>query len=842
MRFVEVIVNSPGLLSRSVFTYSVPSHFDPHIGDLVRIPFGSREMQGVVSRVDVEPLEGAKSVSEVIEPEAVLPWQVAIAEWIAEYYWCSLGDAIRLVLPPSVRRRGASAIRLSERWLDEASLSEEELALVAMLRSSGSPVRTAKARAALGAASLRRALATLTRRGIVERVDLLPTFPAKRAAERVVALNPQVDVQRAAAELKRAPKQRAVVEILSRRLAALGAGEGIEAALKVSELAEMSGCTLGTILALERKGIVDVRPLEAQSRPKIGGGRVENPPALTDDQEKVWQTVVAALSNRRREVFLLHGVTGSGKTEIYLRALAETLRLGRRGLIMVPEIALTPQVIGRFSSRVPGEIAIIHSGLSAGQLSEEWRRIRRGEANVVIGSRSAVFAPLSDLGLIVVDEEHEWTYKQEQTPCYHAREVALKLAELAGATVILGSATPDIESYHLAQAGRYRLLSLPSRVTALDPGIGRIVGVSADRRERSGMSATVRDGGMPQVDVVDMRAELRAGNRGIFSRSLLDGIASVLAANEQAILFINRRGTATLVLCRDCGHVLRCRGCDVALVYHGTPEAWGESGRLLCHRCNRQWRPPRVCPRCGGARIRYFGVGTERVETEVRRLFPDARVIRWDRDVAKSAKDHYRIVSAFANHEADVLVGTQTVAKGLDFPLVTLVGVIDADTAIHLPDLRAGERTFQLLTQVAGRAGRGELGGRVIVQTYTPDHYCIRAASHHDYDEFYRREIEFRRRHGYPPWRRLARLVYTHWSEERCQETAEELAVRLRREADLLGRASLDVIGPAPTYFRRVRGKSRWQILLWGSSVQMLLSKVRLQPGWMVDVDPVTLL
>jgi len=608
------------------------------------------------------------------------------------------------------------------------------------------------------------------------------------------------------------------------------------------------------------------------------------PPRLTPEQEAAWNTIRAGLrelfhrppdrqttrpidhltnrptdqpTNRpsdhpttRPPVYLLHGVTGSGKTELYLHALQETLAAGRQAIVLVPEISLTPQTIRRFAARFPNRIAVLHSGLSPGERYDSWRRIRAGQADVVIGPRSALFAPLPRLGCIIVDEEHETSYKQERTPRYHAREVALQRARLEGAAVILGSATPDLGTYYRALQGQFTLLRLPKRV------MGHRAKVEEQRARYSiaPEQMRIREVGpgyedlrylnLPPVEIVDLRAELRAGNRSIFSRALQRALAETLEHNQQAILFLNRRGAATFVLCRDCGLVLKCPRCDVPLTYHAphpTPHA-PRDALLLCHHCGRQEEVPKRCPQCGSRRIRYFGVGTQRVEEELHELFPGVRTLRWDRDTTGGALSHDLLLEQFINHQADVLVGTQMVAKGLDLPLVTLVGVISADTALHLPDFRASERTFQLLTQVAGRAGRSILGGRVIIQTYNPDHYAIQAASRHDYEGFYRQEIAFRREQGYPPFTRLARLVYRHRDEKRCMAEVQRLADLLRLEVRRQGLAEVSFIGPAPCFFHRLQGLYRWQIVIRAPDPAALLRPFELPLGWQVDIDPVGVL
>jgi primosomal protein N' (replication factor Y) len=516
---------------------------------------------------------------------------------------------------------------------------------------------------------------------------------------------------------------------------------------------------------------------------------------------------------KKSHVFLLAGVTGSGKTEIYLRALAEVLRQGKKGICLVPEIALTSQTIERFTSRFPGRVAVFHSNLSLGEQFDEWHRIRNGDCDVVIGPRSALFMPQPDLGLIVVDEEHEWTYKQvDKSPRYHARDVARKLAELNGAVVILGSATPDVETFYKAQQEVYHLVELKERITPR--------GISP----------------LPDVDIVDMRDELKAGNRGLFSRSLFQEMERVLARHEQVILFLNRRGTANFIKCQVCNYVTKCPRCLVALIYHS------DAGRLICHHCNYSILPPQICPQCSGVRLKYFGIGTQKVEEETKRLFPKSRIIRMDSDVTQKRRAHEEILAKFRAHEADILIGTQMIAKGLDLPQVTLAGVISADTGLNLPDFRAGERTFQLVCQVAGRAGRGRAAGKVFVQTYCPDHYAIKAASKHDYLAFYEREIGYRRQFGYPPFSQLTRLVFTHTNYTTCRLETEKMLRFLTTEKDRRAINDLRFIGPVPTYIARVRGHYQWQIILCGSDLPDFLSEVSLPRGWTVDVDPVSVI
>jgi primosomal protein N' (replication factor Y) len=652
--------------------------------------------------------------------------------------------------------------------------------------------------------------------------------------------------------LRGAEKHRAVLEALQSQ----------DGAAWIGWVYAQTGANLDTLRDLEAAGLVTVAE-EMIWRDPLAGYEftLDRPLELTEDQQRVWAVIQrrilygSELANgeAQREaarsandeagsvrtivqpaegadgVFLLHGVTGSGKTEIYLRVIAEVLGRGQQAIVLVPEIALTPQTIRRFAARFPGKVTVWHSELAEGERFDVWRRVRTDHpaAQVVVGSRSALFLPFPRLGLIVLDEEHESSYKQERTPRYHARTAAVELGRIIGAPVILGSATPALETYFAARRGEITLLSLPQRIRS-----GEWMDASAELPFLP--FATLGD--LPPVSIVDMRQELRAGNRSMFSRALAAGLRHVLQAGQQAILYLNRRGAATFVMCRDCGHVEACPRCAIPLTFHSEGEA------LVCHHCNRRYPAPTVCAECGGRRIRYFGAGTERVEEAVRLEFPTARTLRWDRDVTGAKGSHDAILSKFTAHEADVLIGTQMIAKGLDLPLVTLVGVVAADTGLFLPDFRAAERTFQLLTQVAGRAGRSTLGGEVVVQTYHPDHYAVVAAGNHDYDAFYRQEMAFRRQQGYPPVRRLARLVYYNTQRAKAQAESLRLAEQLRGEIARLALADTDLIGPAPCFFSQQRGEFRWQIVVRSPDPAALLRQMPPPLGWRLDIDPVDML
>ncbi len=600
-------------------------------------------------------------------------------------------------------------------------------------------------------------------------------------------------------------------------------------------LRKATGAARADLAALDAAGLLRREIRHVERHPLIGGPSAPQPaPPLTRQQAAADRAIGAAFDaardRRTRAVLdqepggaclLLHGVTGSGKTEIYLAAIDRVIAHGGRAIFLVPEIALAPQTVRRVSARFPGRVAVLHSGLGAGEAYDQWQRIRRGGADVVIGSRSALFAPLPSLALIIVDEEHEWTYKQEDpAPRYHVRDTAERYADLAGLTVIFGTATPDLVTAARAHAGRYQTLTLSQRVR---------------RADHADPAAPLLATPLPSIEIVDLREELRAGNRSIFSRSLHAAIDGALAAGEQVMLFLNRRGAESYV-CRDCGEALTCSRCSVPLTYHA-PEAL-----LRCHECGRTAALPDRCPACGRPRIRPMGLGTQRLEGAVVATFPAARPLRWDRDTAAGRNGHQRLLDRFLRGEANVLVGTQMIAKGLDLPSVTVVGVVNADLSLRLPDYTGPERTFQLLTQVAGRAGRGPRGGRVVFQTYAPNHYAIVAAAAHDFESFYEAEMAARRPFGYPPFGRLARLVLQGADRARAHRDATDLAERLRTEVLRLGLPDTEVLGPTPAFIERRRGRYRWQITLRGGDPLPLLRDLTLGPQWTVDMDPVSLL
>jgi len=819
----------------AVFDYIVPDDLRQKVstGSLVTVPFGSRRLYGVVMALTHETgIIRLRPIDSIVDPVPVLnPAQVALAQWMSQSYLAPLFACVDTMLPPGIYGFADTEYALLEDTVNLGEISGIRGQLLNLLTERG-PMEARQIERALSGRSWRPVARSLVRDGVLAQTHVLAPPQAQAKTVRTAQLAPDQDIESALAGLRSA-KYRTIIDFLRQE------AQPVE----VSWIYAETGCTRYHLDKLAERGLVTFDREEVWRDPLEGQVfKSTSSPALTSDQESVWESIRHAMRDSEPGKFLLHGVTGSGKTEVYLRAVGEALSQNRRALILVPEISLTPQTTSRFAARYPGRVAVLHSGLTQGERYDTWRRARRGEIDIIVGPRSALFSPLDRLGLIVLDEEHDGSYKQEAPlPYYHTRETALKLAEHTGATIILGSATPSLEATMMARQGRITRLEMPNRIMGHTQ---RIRDLQLRFNVPETKFAAIENGPpdarfcpLPPVHIVDLRAELRAGNRSIFSRDLQLAMDDALSASQQVILFLNRRGSATFVLCRDCGHVMTCPRCDVPLTQHNTMQ-----GQLVCHHCNYQESPPARCPECGSTRIRYFGLGTERVEDAVSERWPGARILRWDRDTVRSHAGHRAILDRFVAGTADILVGTQMIAKGLDLPFVTVVGVISADTMLNLPDFRAAERTFQLLAQVAGRAGRGLLGGRVVIQTYHPDNYAIVAAANHDYAAFAKRELAFRQRHGYPPYRRLARLVFEHTNTRRAQDEAETLAASLRDLMAQWGRPESDLIGPAPAFFARIRGRYRWQILLRHDDPAGFLRNVPVARGWRVDIDPISTL
>ncbi|MEW5959065.1 MAG: primosomal protein N' [Chloroflexota bacterium] len=820
-------------LAYKAATLSKP-RIGPKIDRMVELLISPDEVESVLVGLG-RPSKQADLLQHLVDLDDPLP---PLAEALAQV-GCSRGPATALagkgwveILPKQTRLDLPPALRHGAAPLEQLTGSAAEQKVLGYLRGQGRPVSPDEILAAIAAD--RTAINALVERKLIARFD---------QPERLsLALSPD-RLTEAIIELRGSHKHADVLRLLAAE----------DGPVWIGWVYAQTDATLSTLRDLAEANLISLEETRRWRDPLAARSfTLDRPPQLTPEQEAVWQAITRQWQPGRpaQKPVLLHGVTGSGKTEIYLRAIAAARRAGQGAIVLVPEITLAAQTVERVGARFPGQVAVWHSALSPGERYDTWERVRGGEVPIVVGPRSALFAPVNNLGVIIIDEEHEPAYKQrDRAPVFHARQAALQLGRLSRALVILGSATPDVSTYRQAERGEFLLLSLPNRILAHTQHLAVLQKLIDRRKQERGVAvgepastfnaqpAAFVPLPLPPVEVVDMREELKAGNRTIFSRALQEAMQETLRREEQVILFLNRRGTASFIICRDCGFVMTCPRCETTLTYHASSEL------LACHYCGFRQPTPEICPACHSQRIRYFGLGTQRVEDAVKTMFPKAQTIRWDWDTTRQKGSHEIFLQHFMAGRANVMVGTQMVAKGLDLPLVTLVGVISADTALYLPDFRAGERTFQLLMQVAGRAGRSPLGGRVIVQSYNPDQVPIEAAAHHDYEGFYRLELAFRREQQYPPFKRLALLLYSGPGPERSAAEAKYLAQRLRQHIERLGLPAVEIIGPTPSYVRRVRNQYRWHILVRAHDpAGVLRPLLPLPPGWQVDIDPVTLL
>ncbi|GKV67747.1 primosomal protein N' [Sporosarcina sp. NCCP-2716] len=786
----EVIVDVAAYPIDRPFDYTIPALFQGFIepGMRVKVPFGPRKVVGYV--IDVKETSGLdetklKPVEQLIDFEPVLsPELLELSEWLAEDTLAYRIEALQVMLPAAMRAKYEKFIVIirPEAVTDEAFLSMLNGRERVPLKAADTP-------------GLLKLLKAYTTDGAV-RVETLVKQQTAVKKVRMIHMQDKRTIETMLAGLnKQAAKQRDLLEWMLTH-----AGESMEAGRLMKE----AGMSATVLKAVIDKGAATERKTEVYREPETVHMKNSSAPAeLTANQGEAVRQVTDAFHEERDSVFLLHGITGSGKTEVYLRSIEEVLKNGREAIVLVPEISLTPQMTSRFKERFGDQVAVMHSALSAGEKYDEWRKIHRKEVKVVVGARSAVFAPFENLGILILDEEHESTYKQEDNPRYHARDVAIWRAAYNRCPVILGSATPALESYARASKGVYELLELPTRV---------------------------KEQALPSVTVVDMRNELKDGNRSMFSVPLAEAIRARLAKHEQIVLFLNKRGFSSFVLCRDCGTTIQCPNCDISLTYHRATE------NLKCHYCGHEEQVPHSCPECESEHIRFFGTGTQKAEEEVARLFPEARVLRMDVDTTRQKGSHARLLQKFGEGQADILLGTQMIAKGLDFPNITLVGVLAADTTLHLADFRAAEKTFQLLTQVSGRAGRHDLEGEVFIQTYTPEHYAIELAKAQLYEPFYDMEMRTRKQFGYPPFYYIVNIQFSHENLLKVVEYAEKAA---RFLTEHLGPDSV-LIGPTASAISRVNNRYRYQCLIkykkepkLTETLQALIRHYR--TGWIKD-------
>ncbi len=819
--FVRVAVNVPGVAE--LFDYAIPKEWSDRVqpGSLVEAPFGKQTVQGVVMRLLAQPdVPETRELVELLDDQPVLtPSQLRLAEFLSETYFAPVGEYLNAMLPPGLGQRADTLYQLNlPADFDSASMSGLQRHLIDHLRRRG-PLRGRQLENAFRHVNWRASIRSLSRAGLVTSRPVLPP-PAvgpKYARLASLCIPPQALPQ----ALERAGRTGSAA--FGRRQAVLRALADEGQPMDVSWVYAASGANSTDLRYLEKQGLITLRSQQVWRDPLAGKEiPADEIPVLTGGQQQAWDILSARMESAGAFApILLHGVTGSGKTELYLRLIQSVLDAKKQAIVLVPEISLTPQTIQRFAARFLGQVGVVHSRLSPGERLDTWMRARRADFPIVIGPRSALFTPFPQVGVIILDECHDDAFIQSDIPpFYSAVEAAIAYGRLCGALVLLGSATPGVVLYHRAKQENWPLLELPRRIRAHGkPETGKV----AD------------DLPLPDVEVVDMRTELKSGNTSIFSRALRDGLEEILARRQQAILLLNRRGSATYVFCRDCGYSLRCPRCDLPLTLHL------RANDLLCHTCGYRRNLPRVCPNCGGTRVKGFGTGTEKVEGELKDVFPSARVLRWDADSTRAKDAQDIILSHFRMHQADFLIGTQMLAKGLDLPLVTLVGVVLADAGLNFPDYSTGERAFQLLTQVAGRAGRSELGGRVLLQTFQPDHYAIRHAARHDFSGFYAQELDYRRQLNYPPFMRMIRFEVRHTDRLQARQKADELHSRLKRLVEASPDRSNILLGPVPPYFSRRAGVYRWQIILKGTRPAELLKKL----DWRdvrVEVDPPSLL
>ena len=758
-----------------VLTYRVPPHITPTpiIGMRVLVPLGRRTVTGYVVGGGGEFSGPLKDILDVLDDAPLFDeGSLAFFRFVSEYYLAHLGDVIRTALPSGINVESKRRVRTIS---EPSDIADFEQIIIDRCRKEGGVLLSSLVREYPNR-SVRYLVDKLVRRNVLAVEDELNEGAVSRGKMRIAVCVPGVSDHTWEDTLKRAPKAREVY------LAIRDAGE-----MSVPELNEQFANISGQVKLLRERGLIEIEErFQPRSIPRadLGPDRVDT---LSRDQERALDAIREDIDAGVFSVNLLFGVTGSGKTEVYIRAVERVLAKGCGALILVPEISLTPQLTVRIEDRFPGRVAILHSGLSRGERLDQWERIKRGDARVVVGARSAVFAPLPDVGLIVVDEEHDSSYKQNETPRYHARDCAVMLGKLKNVPVILGSATPSLESWHNAETTRYRRIALPGRVTG--------------------------EGVLPEVEIIDMRSSplVTLGLSGRLVELLKDAVESSL----QAILLLNRRGFSTFILCPTCGHRFRCPSCSITLTYHKKRRV------LLCHYCDYTIRAPDECPECRGHALLRMGAGTERVAEELEELLPGARILRLDRDAVSKKGELERILSSFSKGDGDILVGTQMVAKGHDFPRVTLVGVINADTGLNLPDFRAAERSFSLLTQAAGRAGRGDDPARVVVQTYNPEHPALVSTRGHDYEGFASDELVSRRELGYPPFSRLAMIRITGPNEGEVGTVARSLADRLYERAGAL-KLPVSVLGPVPAPIERIRGRIRYQLLLKGETFRAI--------------------
>ncbi len=768
--YAEIVVNHPSRAVDRVFDYEIPPELLEKVipGTRVIIPFShnNAEKEGFVLRVkENTEAKGIKKIIGISSDElAFNPDMVELIEYMHTRYLATYIELIHTIIPTGTGLKTVEWIVLCD--AEQFGKTERDIKILEILNDNGGGTDIYSLMSYFDT-DIRPRISQLEKKNAIKR-EFQHSRDIKKHKIRAVRLSVTDDEADEYMNNSRSKIQKRMIMMLKDN-----------ELISTADIVRFSMGNYSALSALHKNGIVEFFDITLERRVYEDTGYLTTPPTPTDEQKKAIDLISNAINKNKSETFLLHGVTGSGKTEVFLRAIEHTVDMGRSALVLVPEISLTPQMVSRFVSRFGSRIAILHSGLSLGERYDQWSRIMNNEADIVIGARSAVFAPLSDIGIIIIDEEHSETYKSEMSPRYHAREVAITRAEMSGAVTLLASATPSIESYTDALSGKFKLIEMHKRYN---------------------------EASMPEIEIVDMRNELELGNKSMFSKPLYEAIKQNIEKGEQTILFMNRRGFSTFVSCRKCGFVPQCPNCNISLTYHSYDDS------LKCHYCGHKQPNYTECPLCGSKYIRYFGGGTQRTEDEVKRLFPNASVIRLDADVTTRKNSHKEILDSFANDKIDILIGTQMVSKGLDFSNVTLVGVMSADTMLHINDFRSGERTFDILEQVSGRAGRGTKKGRAIIQTYNPENFAIELVKTHDYRSFYEKTISERHTMWYPPYSEMICIRFSGDSNDITRKSAfmfRDAFGDINKISDKIA-----ILGPIPSGVSRIKGKYRWQILI----------------------------
>ncbi|MBR5535923.1 MAG: primosomal protein N' [Clostridia bacterium] len=805
--YAEVYINTPLLSLDKPFSYRIPKKLmgECVVGVRCKVPFGytNRLNEGIITKiVDEVSFDSVKEIKSVIDPMPLLTDKdIELIFKMRDDYYCTFYAAAKLFLPAGSEQKKEEWVNLTDKYTFEEAKglvkrSAVQERLLMLIENCNGSMEMTSIRAEMGK-SARGTVNALLKKGIVT-IEYKSISKVGEKTVRVAYYSSEEDPYALSEKMqKKSPVQAKIIEFLA------SGGK-----YTIPDIMSECQASRNSIDALNLKGIIefeDVRVLRSPAHEKAERTTAFEP---TDEQ----RSAIEAIKNAQRGTFLIHGVTGSGKTEVYMRLVEDSLKRGKQAIVLVPEISLTPQITDRFYKRFGSVVAVMHSALSLGERYDEYSRIARGEAKVVVGARSAIFAPVRNLGIIIIDEEHEYSYKSETVPKYHAIEIALLRGGMFSCPVVLASATPSAESYYNAKEGRYTLIELTKRYN---------------------------NNPLPEVEIADMRKELEEGNRTVLSRSLAKGMYENLKNGEQTILFLNRRGFSTFVSCRDCGFVYMCPNCSVSLTYHSSNDT------LNCHICSHRQKRDEVCPQCGSHKIKDFGAGTQKAERQIGEIFPTAKIVRMDADTTGGKNGHEKVLNDFEKEDGDILLGTQMVSKGLDFPRVTLVGALAADSSLFSDDFRAQERTFALICQVTGRAGRGDKAGRAIIQTYSPDSRVLKLAAKQDYKAFYNDEIAFRRAFGYPPFEHIVNILITGEDEAKCEKCAYIALGELKASDEMRG-ADIMIFGPHDAPIKKIQGRYRKRIWFKARDVKALGKLFRRMLGAKrpegvqisIDVDP----